>query len=88
MSSVQTLASARLLLHNDVSAHKAKVTVTLLHEQNVRVLLHSPDSPDQAPCDFWLSTVIKDRLAGQLCSRNEDPAKAVQHELRALAPPD
>ena len=36
-------------------AHKAKVTMTFLKEQNIQVLAHFPYSPDLAPCDFWFS---------------------------------
>ena len=50
-------------------AHKAKVTVTFLKEQNIRVLAQPPYSPHLAPCDFWLLPLIKEKLAGRKCSR-------------------
>ena len=49
-------------------AHKAKVTVTFLKEQNIQVLAHPPYSPDLASCDIWLIPLIKEKVAGRKCS--------------------
>ena len=48
-------------------AHKAKVTVTFLQEQNIPVLAHPPYSLDLTPCDML--PLIKEKLAGRKCSR-------------------
>ena len=39
-------------------AHKAKVTVTFLKEQNIQVLAHPPYSPNLAPRDIWLLLLL------------------------------
>ena len=46
-------------------AHKAKVTMTFLKEQNIQVLAHPPYSPDLAPCHFWMLPLIEEKLAGR-----------------------
>ena len=77
------------LLHDDSSAHKAKVAVTFLKEQNVKILAHSPYSPDLAPCDGWLFLLVKEKLAGRKFSRIQDLGNtAVNSELHALSPFD
>ena len=76
-----------LLLHDNASAHKAKVTTTFLSEQGIQVLDHPPYSPDLAPCDFWLFPVLKEKLAGRKFDRVQDLAKAVRSELSGLPKP-
>ena len=73
-----------LLLHDNASAHKAKVTTTFLSEQGIRVLDHPPYSPDLAPCNFWLFSILKEKLAGRKFDRIQDLAKAVKSELSGL----
>ena len=41
-----------LLLHDNTSAHKAKVTVTYLQKQGISTLTHTPYSPDLSPYHF------------------------------------
>ena len=77
-----------LLLHDNASAHKAKVTTTFLSEQGIQVLDHPPYSPDLAPCDFWLFPVLKEKLAGRKFDRVQDLAKAVRSELSGLPKTD
>ena len=77
------------LLHDVSSAHKAKVAVTFLKEQNVKILAHSPYSPDLAPWDGWLFLLVKEKLAGRKFSRIQDLGNtAVNSELHALCPLD
>lgn len=73
-----------LLLHDNASAHKAKVTVTYLEEQGVQVLPHPPYSPDLAPCDFWLFPLMKQNLSGRKFTRIQDLGKAVKSQLHTI----
>ena len=77
-----------LLLHDNASAHKAKVTTTFLSEQGIQVLDHPPYSPDLAPCDFWLFPVLKEKLARRKFDRVQDLAKAVKSEFSGLPKTD
>ena len=77
-----------LLLHDNASPHKAKVTATYLVDQGLQVLPHLPYSPDLAPCDFWLFPLLKGKLAGRKFFRIQDLSKAVNSELRALSHSD
>ena len=80
--------SRTLLLHDNASAHKAKVTTTFLGEQGIHVLDHPPYSPDLAPCDFWLFPILKERLAGHKFDRVQDLAKAVKSQLDTIPKED
>ena len=42
------------LLHDNASAHKARIVTDILESEKVTVLPHPPYSPDLAPCDFFL----------------------------------
>ena len=50
-------------------AHKAKVTVTFLKEQNIQVLAHPTYSVNPAPCDFGLFPLVKEKFPGRKGSR-------------------
>ncbi|GFR64127.1 transposase [Elysia marginata] len=45
-------------------------------------------TPDLAPCDFRLFTILKDRLAGRKFDRIQDLAKVVNSELRTIPEED
>ena len=77
-----------LLLHDNASAHKVKVTTTFLSEQGIHVLDHPPYSPDLAPCDFWLFPILKERLTGHKFDRVQDLAKAVKSQLDTIPKED
>ena len=47
------------LLHDNTTAHKAKVTVTFLQEKNMQVLAHLPYSPGLVPCGVQSSPSSK-----------------------------
>ena len=46
-------SGSRLLLHHDNASSQSNSKNDILGE-GIQVLPHSPDSPDLAPCDFWL----------------------------------
>ena len=48
------------------------------------VLIHSPYSPDAAPCDFWAFPVLKRRLAGQKMEDDDEMKWAVMTEFARM----
>ncbi|GFS02957.1 transposase [Elysia marginata] len=72
--------SRTLLLHDNAGPHKARATTQSLHELGIQVLSHPAYSPDLAPCDFWLLTILKDRLAEGKFDRIQDLTKVVNSE--------
>ena len=63
-----------LLLHHDnASAHTAAaVTLDFLAANDVQLVTHPPDSPDLAPCDWFLFPSIKRQLKGKQFQNAED----------------
>ncbi|GFR70337.1 liprin-beta-1 [Elysia marginata] len=77
-----------LLLHDNAGPHKARATTQSLRELGIRILSHPAYSPDLALYDFWLLTILKNRLAGKKFDRIQDLKKAVNSELRTLPEED
>ncbi|GFR71122.1 transposase [Elysia marginata] len=80
--------SRTLLLYDNVGPHKARATTQSLRELGIQILAHPAFSLDLAPCDFWLLTILKDRLAGQKFDGIQDLAEAVNSELRTIPEED
>ena len=85
-SAIQSTARTRrrspIQLHQDkAAAHKARITLTYLDDNGIRLMEHSPYSPDLASCDFWLFPKIKSALARKPFSRTQDLPKAVHSYL-------
>ncbi|GFR75161.1 transposase [Elysia marginata] len=76
--------SRTLLLHDNSGPNKARATTQSLRELEIRVLSHPAYSPDLALYDFWLLTVLKNRLAGQKFDRIQDLTKAVNSRPRTV----
>ncbi|GFR93640.1 transposase [Elysia marginata] len=77
-----------LLLHDNAGPYKARATTQSLREIGIQVLSHPAYSPDLAPYDFWLLTILKDRLAGRTFDRIQDLTKAVNSEQRTIPEED
>ncbi|GFS22419.1 transposase [Elysia marginata] len=80
--------SRTLLLHVNAGPHKARATTQSLRELGIQFAFHLAYSPDLAACDFWLFSILKDRLAGRKFDRIQDLAKAVNSELRTIQEED
>ena len=52
------------LLHDNASSHKCEVVKSFLASEKVKVLNHSPYSPDLTPCDFFLFPRLEKMLSG------------------------
>ena len=86
---VQSVCEARptigtrqtLLLHDNTSAHKAKVTVTYLQQQGISTLPHAPysPSPDLAPCDLLVVPKTEGETRGHQISEGAGPRKSREY---------
>ena len=56
----------------DAPCHKSIATMTKLHELHIKLLLHTPYSPDLTPSDYWLFADLKRMLQGSIFSINEE----------------
>ena len=62
-----------VILHQDnAPAHKAKLVQEILQKLNIETLANPPYSPDLAPCDLWLFTVLEDSLRGMHYEKREE----------------
>ena len=52
-------------LHDNASAHKARIVTDFLVSERVTVLLHPPFLLDLAPCDYFLFSKLKYHLSGR-----------------------
>ncbi|KMQ83207.1 histone-lysine n-methyltransferase setmar-like protein [Lasius niger] len=76
-----------LLHHDNALTHTAQETKYLLIENNISVVRHPPNSPDLAPCDFFLFPKIKKELNKH--SKTRHTVEAVTQEvLLSLQPKD
>ncbi|CAM4982674.1 unnamed protein product [Rotaria socialis] len=54
--------------HDNARPHVHKDVSTYLESQGIMKMLQPPNSPDLAPCDFWLFDLIKQNLTDQRSS--------------------
>ena len=65
-------------IHDNARPHTARQTQTLLHDEfHWDAFDHPPNSPDLAPSDFYLFWKMKERLAGNRFTDDEDLQHAV-----------
>ena len=84
-STARTRPRSQIQLHHDNAApHKARITLTYLDDNGIRLMEQPQYSPDLAPCDFWLFPKLKSAPAGKPFSRIQDLIKAVHSEMRAI----
>jgi len=60
------------LHHDNVPAHTALVVQQFLTSKNITVIPHPPDSPDLAPCEFFLFPKMKLWLKGRRFGSTEE----------------
>jgi [histone H3]-lysine36 N-dimethyltransferase SETMAR len=53
------------LHHDNGKPHVHKDVISYLESEDVTIMPHPPNSPDLAPCDFWLFDLIKQNLDDQ-----------------------
>ncbi|CAF2260734.1 unnamed protein product [Rotaria magnacalcarata] len=54
--------------HDNARPHAHKDVSTYLESQGIMKMLQPPNSPNLAPCDFWLFDLIKENLTNQRSS--------------------
>lgn len=67
------LSRNKVLFHQDnACVHTCPAASAKFHEFNYELLPHQPNSPDLAPCDYYLFPNLKKWLAGKKFRSNED----------------
>ena len=87
---VQTLQKLRarlrknaIIQHDNARPHTSRETNAPLQKMDfTNVLPHPPDSPDLAPCDFWLFPKLKEHLKGTRFVSDEQVTHAVHSWCR------
>ena len=82
------IADNWVLHHDNAPAHTALSIQEFLAKKNIPVLSHPPNSPDLAPCDFYLFPKLKSKLKGHHFRTTEIIQKIVTDELHALTEND
>ncbi|GFU43987.1 histone-lysine N-methyltransferase SETMAR [Trichonephila clavipes] len=60
---LQEVNVRELMLHHDnASPHTAELTAEFLKQKQIKIIEHTPYSPDLAMCDFWLVINLKKNL--------------------------
>lgn len=54
-----------IIHHDNGRPHVHKDVISYLVLEGMKIMPHPPNSPDLAPCDFWLFDLIKENLADQ-----------------------
>ncbi|CAL1685256.1 unnamed protein product [Lasius platythorax] len=76
-----------LLHHDNAPTHTAQETQYFLTDNNISVVRHPPNSPDLAPCDFFLFPKIKKELNKHSKTRRKFVTVS-EEVLRSLRPTD
>ena len=58
------------LHHDNAKPHVHKEVLNYLESEGIKIIRQPPNSPDLAPCDFWLFDLIKQNLADQSNSQS------------------
>ncbi|CAF4715888.1 unnamed protein product [Rotaria sp. Silwood2] len=53
------------LLHDNGKPHVHKAVCDYLESEDITIVPHPPNSPDLAPCDFWLFDFVKQNIGDQ-----------------------
>ena len=73
--------------HDSAPAHTARKTLKFFEEQKIPFMPPGdwlPNSPDAAPCDFWLWGYLKHKLKQRKVTTIEGLKRAVRDELRNI----
>jgi histone-lysine N-methyltransferase SETMAR len=70
--------------HDNARPHTAQLTTDYLKEKKVKIMRHSPYSPDIALCDFWLFGELKKNLRGRRFGTEEELDAAVMEFFEGI----
>jgi histone-lysine N-methyltransferase SETMAR len=77
-----------ILHHDNASAHRAVTTNEFLVKHKIPLLAHPPNSPDLAPCDFFLFPQRKKTMKGRRFDYVEEIQANMTRHLRAVTKSD
>lgn len=72
------------LHHDNARPHVSLETTAFLTSEGVNVMRHPAYSPDLAPSDFWLYSVLKSDLRGEVFHDDEELKIAVKSALNSI----
>lgn len=73
-----------ILHHDNAPAHSANVVKQWLAKMGTEVLRQASNSPDLAPADFWLFTLLKRHLKGKRFDSVEEIKRNVEQVLKSI----
>ena len=76
------------LIHDNASTHKCEVVKYFLASEKVKVLKHSPYSPDLSFCDFFLFPRLKKMLSGNKYTSRSSLGSSVYQCLQQIPKED
>ena len=76
------------LLHDNASSHKCEVVKSFLASEKVKVLNHSPYSPELSPCHFFLFPRLKKMLSGNKYTSRSSLGSAIYQCLQQMPKED
>jgi transposase len=78
----------KLMTHaDDAGPHKSRKCTTFYAENDLRLTLYPPNSPDLAPSDFFVFGHVKHRLQGTTFRSREELLEVISEIVTAI-PPD
>lgn len=84
-TSLNTSETSKAWIHMDnASSHRAKTTQKALKEAFLIEAPHPPNSPDLAPCDFFLFGFLKGEIAGTIFNSYEELQVTVMDILHKI----
>jgi hypothetical protein len=69
------------LYHDNALAHSSHLIQSFLAKHDIPVIRQAPNSPDMAPCDFWLFPKLKRTLKGSRFDSRKDIMRNATKEL-------
>ena len=75
-------------LHDNASSDKCEVVKSFLASEKVKVLNHSPYSPDLSPCDFFLFPRLKKMHSGNKYTSRSSVGSAIYQCLQQIPKED
>ena len=70
--------------HENAPINNSILATDYLTKMRIKTVPHSPDSPDLAPCDFWLFPNLKEKLRGCRYETIEEMKEAVMNVIHTL----
>ena len=80
------LSKSVLLQKNNARVHTCKVAMDVVERNGYELIPHSADSPDLAPCDFFLFPNLKKDIGGLHFRSDEEVVTAVEEWVNGKDP--